>query len=309
MFVGKQFDIVMGLDIHIIQPPGPVPPIPIPHPFIGIVFDPMEFIPIIGASILVNGVPRAQAGTAVKGVPPHFPIGGVFVKPPSNEGEIFMGSLTVPAEGEPLAFMVSPVLTCQDFGMLSIPRPNRKSKTKVKSFVLPTSILLCIPANTINIPDFKPTISMMGIALKVVGKLLGKAKRMRTSMRAVDEVAEKAAKEAAEKAAKEAAEKAAEKAAAKLNLDKVLKDPSILENKSLEDVKKMLGNPNNWRHETMRQGRSKGKGWILREYSKAGTETGRLIQYHPGSVRKFNNLPYWKVATGAQPTVRFKASI
>ena len=144
MFVGKQFDIVMGVDMHIIQPPGPVPPLPIPHPFVGIVFDPMEFIPIVGASILVSGVPRAQAGTAVKGMPPHIPIGGVFVKPPGNEGEIFMGSLTIPAEGEPLAFMGSPVLTCQDVGMVPIPRPNRKSKTKTKSLVLPLSFLICV---------------------------------------------------------------------------------------------------------------------------------------------------------------------
>ena len=144
MFVGKQFDIVMGVDIHIVQPPGPVPPLPIPHPFIGIVFDPMEFVPMIGASILVSGVPRAQAGTAVKAVPPHIPIGGVFVKPPSNDGEVFMGSLTIPAEGEPLAFMGSPVLTCQDAGMVSIPRPNRKSKNKAKSMVLPMSFLMCI---------------------------------------------------------------------------------------------------------------------------------------------------------------------
>ena len=35
----KHLDIVLGVDIHIIQPPGPVPPVPIPHPFIGIVMD------------------------------------------------------------------------------------------------------------------------------------------------------------------------------------------------------------------------------------------------------------------------------
>ena len=144
MFVGKQFDTIMGVDIHIIQPPGPVPPVPIPHPFIGIVFDPMEFIPFIGASILVNGIPRAQAGTTVKGLPPHFPIGGMFVKPPTNDGEIYMGSLTVMAEFEPLAFMGAPVMTCQDVGKSSVKRPNRKSKSKPKGLVLPTSVLICV---------------------------------------------------------------------------------------------------------------------------------------------------------------------
>ena len=84
----KMFDPVMGVDIHIIQPPGPVPPIPIPHPHIGMVFDPMEFLPVIGATVLVNGLPRGIAGSAGRTMPFHFPIGGVFVKPPSNENEI-----------------------------------------------------------------------------------------------------------------------------------------------------------------------------------------------------------------------------
>jgi len=39
----KHLDIVMGIDIHIIQPPGPVPPLPIPHPFIGIIFDSQDY--------------------------------------------------------------------------------------------------------------------------------------------------------------------------------------------------------------------------------------------------------------------------
>jgi hypothetical protein len=151
MFVGKQFDPVIGVDIHFIQPPGPVPPVPIPHPFFGIVFDPWEFTKWFGANTLVNGIPRAQAGSAVIGLPPHFPIGGIFVKPPSNDGEIFMGSLTVVVELEPLAFLGNPVLTCHDIGMPPVPRPNRKSKSKPKSLVLPTSILLPIPKGQITI--------------------------------------------------------------------------------------------------------------------------------------------------------------
>jgi hypothetical protein len=82
----KQFDIIMGVDIHLVQPPGPVPPIPIPHPFFGIVFDPMAFIPGLGSSILVNGVPLAQAGTAAQDIPVHVPLGGTFLTPPANEG-------------------------------------------------------------------------------------------------------------------------------------------------------------------------------------------------------------------------------
>ena len=80
MFVAKQFDIIIGVDTHIIMiptPGGPVPT-PLPHPFIGIVFDEITFVPIIGASILVGGIPRANAGTKVKNGMPHIPMGGPF---------------------------------------------------------------------------------------------------------------------------------------------------------------------------------------------------------------------------------------
>ena len=50
MIAAKQMDMVMGVDIHLIQPPGPVPPIPIPHPFIGMVLDPSTF----GSTVLIN---------------------------------------------------------------------------------------------------------------------------------------------------------------------------------------------------------------------------------------------------------------
>ena len=58
----KQLDPVLGIDIHIIQPPPPAPPVPIPHPFIGLVLDPLEFAPIIGATVTVHGMPAAIAG-------------------------------------------------------------------------------------------------------------------------------------------------------------------------------------------------------------------------------------------------------
>ena len=82
----KQFDPIVGLDIHIILVPAvPSPiPTPIPHPYTGIVFDPIAFLPIIGTTVMVNGLPAATAGTAGKAIPPHIPIGGMFVKPPSN---------------------------------------------------------------------------------------------------------------------------------------------------------------------------------------------------------------------------------
>jgi hypothetical protein len=121
---------------HIVQPPGPVPPVPIPHPYVGIVFDPADYVPIIGSTIKINGMNRAIAGTADKGLPKHIPIGGVFVPPtPADEHENFMGSSTVEMDGDAAAYMALPCLSCQSVGMPPIPRLNPKKKTKVKSLV------------------------------------------------------------------------------------------------------------------------------------------------------------------------------
>ncbi|MEM9258197.1 MAG: DUF6531 domain-containing protein, partial [Bacteroidota bacterium] len=163
MIAAKMLDTVMGIDIHIIQPPGPVPPVPIPHPFIGMVMDPMEFVPFIGASVIVNGLPRAQAGNEAMNVP-HIPIGGTFIKPIDNEGEIFMGSSTVVVEDEPFSRLGSPVLSCSCIGMPSPPRPKGEAKAGLK---LPTSVLLAAPGGQLVLVGGPPTISLMAIGMKV----------------------------------------------------------------------------------------------------------------------------------------------
>lgn len=141
MFAGIQFDIVQGVDIHLFQAFAPGPPAPVPYPFIGMVYDPGEFTPQ-GATVLIGGIPRAQAGTVVMATPPHIPIMGTFPKPPANDGEIYMGSSTVVADGEPLAMGGVQVLTCQEAGMPSVPRSNRKSSSKPQGLMQPVSTLV-----------------------------------------------------------------------------------------------------------------------------------------------------------------------
>jgi RHS repeat-associated protein len=159
----KHLDPVLGIDIHfIVTPPGAV--VPIPHPHIGIVFDPFDYIPIIGSTVNVNGLPRAQAGTGGVALPPHFPIGGAFAKPPGNENETFMGSSTVIVDGEPFTYMTLPVLSCQDIGM---PSPPRKKGPGAKTLLLPTSIALSIPAGPPVIVGGPPTISLSGLVLRL----------------------------------------------------------------------------------------------------------------------------------------------
>jgi len=143
MPAAKMFDPIVGVDVHIIQPPGPVPPVPIPHPHTGMLFDPMDFAPFIGATVKVNGIPRAVAGSGTKMIPPHIPIGGVFVKPPANDSELFMGSMTVSADGEPFGYLALPLLSCWDIGMPPFPRAKR---SPITSMVLPTTVVLSIPS-------------------------------------------------------------------------------------------------------------------------------------------------------------------
>lgn len=194
MFAAKHFDMVMGVDIHIIMiptPGGPVPT-PIPHPFVGMMFDPddydiagllkaelkaagivdidamlqpvMDIKNIIDSSmdainpakqinnlieevknnvksalgihpppsgpatILVNGLPRSIIGSKGEAMPPHIPIGGPFQKPPDNDCEAFLGSMTVDADGDHLCFLGCMAQSCQD-----IPK-------------FPNSVIMAVPA-------------------------------------------------------------------------------------------------------------------------------------------------------------------
>jgi RHS repeat-associated protein len=176
MPAAKHFDMVLGVDIHLVLiPPGV--PTPIPHPFIGILFDPFDYLPIFGATVFTNGLPIATAGTGGYALPPHIPLGTGFAMPPGNECTMFMGSATVLSNGEPTSFLGNPVLTCQTpAGLISPPRV--KKTTKPKGFVLPTSVVLPIPAGRpVNIGG-PPTISLTGLISSVAffgaGKLAKK---------------------------------------------------------------------------------------------------------------------------------------
>lgn len=172
VIAAKHFDPVLGIDIHIIQPPGPVPPVPIPHPAVGILIDPMDYAPFIGATVMINGVPRAQAGTAGSMIPPHIPIGGVFVKPPANEFEVFMGSSTVAVDGDAQSHLGLPALSCSDIG---IPGPPRPKGSPPKSLVLPTSVVLAVPMGPPVLIGGPPTISLMALGMRAAMAGLGKA--------------------------------------------------------------------------------------------------------------------------------------
>ena len=197
MPAAKHNDMIMGVDIHIVLVPGTPPvPTPLPHPFVGIVFDPMDYAPIIGSTVRINGKPAGIAGSAGIAMPPHIPLGIKFVKPVGNEAEIFMGSSTVISDGEPLSHTGNQVLTCHCVGMLPPPRVKKKSSSK--SFFMPTSTLMCIPAGQPVMVGGPPTISMSAMAmkgamkgLKGAGKGLKKLNKLKKSSKLIKKASDK----------------------------------------------------------------------------------------------------------------------
>jgi uncharacterized Zn-binding protein involved in type VI secretion len=106
----KQGDKVVAVDMHIIQPPGPVSPVTVPHPFNGTIN--------AGCStdVMIMGMPAAVQGSKAQNTPPHIPQGGTFVSPPTNQATINMGSGTVMINGKPAARMGDKAQTCDDTG-------------------------------------------------------------------------------------------------------------------------------------------------------------------------------------------------
>jgi uncharacterized Zn-binding protein involved in type VI secretion len=104
----KQGDKVTGLDTHMIQPPGPSSPVPTPHPFNGIIDGELS------GDVNVQGMPAATVDSTATNTPPHVPIGGTFVNPPSNKATIKQGSGTVTINGKKAARAGDTAETCND---------------------------------------------------------------------------------------------------------------------------------------------------------------------------------------------------
>ena len=108
----KQGDMVQAVDTHIVMVPSPGGPVPTPmpgHPFNGIING-----GLIG-DVRVNGVPAATVGSTASNQPPHIPIGGPsFQIPPTNQGTVIMGSMTVRINGKQAARNGDKANTCND---------------------------------------------------------------------------------------------------------------------------------------------------------------------------------------------------
>ncbi len=107
----KQGDQVMATDTHIIMVPSPGGPVPtpIPHPFTGILDGSLS------PDVKIMGMAAAVVGSTATNTPPHIPLGGgPFQIPPSNRGQIMMGSMTVKINGKQAARNGDTANTCND---------------------------------------------------------------------------------------------------------------------------------------------------------------------------------------------------
>ena len=106
----KQGDQVTGVDTHIVMIPSPGGPVPtpLPHPFSGMLDGSLS------SDVKIMGMPAAVVGSTASNMPPHIPQGGPFQMPPSNRGQIIMGSATVRINGKPAARNGDTVNTCND---------------------------------------------------------------------------------------------------------------------------------------------------------------------------------------------------
>jgi len=104
----KQGDQITAQDTHSIQPPGPSSPVPTPLPFAGIINGGLS------SNVNIMSMPAATVNSTAQNQPPHVPVGGTFVKPPSNQGTIITGSATVMINGNAAARNGDTATTCND---------------------------------------------------------------------------------------------------------------------------------------------------------------------------------------------------
>jgi RHS repeat-associated protein len=175
---------VIGIDIHFVNTP--IPFVPLPHPYIGLVIDPFDYIPFIGATVKINHVPRGNTDTAGMIITfAHIPFGIGFSMVPviGHDSQNFFGSKTVSVDGAPMSGAGFMLMTCNDIGLPLTFKPGEKFRP-IPSLYLPTSF--CIPLQwgkpVLVGGPLVPNFSLMallkafvfGCFLKVFGKIGGK---------------------------------------------------------------------------------------------------------------------------------------
>jgi uncharacterized Zn-binding protein involved in type VI secretion len=104
----RQNDQVTGIDTHLCVPPTGSP-VPTPLPFTSLLVN------ALSPDVFINGLPAATRDSISQHTPPHIPPPPTtFSKPPTNQGQVVVGSLTVLVNDKPLARVGDAVMTCND---------------------------------------------------------------------------------------------------------------------------------------------------------------------------------------------------
>ncbi|MFW0739434.1 DUF6531 domain-containing protein [Flavobacterium sp. T12S277] len=154
LLTDNHLTIVVGIDIHFTT----LPPFNPFHPYIGIVIDPFDYIPFLGATVHVNGFKRGNSDTSGIIIPlMHIPL----FTPPwlmtpiiGHESMNFFASKTVFSDGTRMSPKGHMLMTCNDIG---IPLSMSLGKTKVGKKMLPFAPTLFAPTSfSLPIPTGKP---------------------------------------------------------------------------------------------------------------------------------------------------------
>ena len=125
-------------------------------------------------SVKVNGHWIGNAGTSIQHLP-HYILHSPFpLVEPMAEGEIFMGSSTVLADGSPFAYQYLPSLSCNLVGVPAPIRPKKMSKPKLSLKAPTSSLTTVIPAGKPVFVGGPPTIDLFALAMQLGLKGLGK---------------------------------------------------------------------------------------------------------------------------------------
>ena len=144
----------------------------------------------LSATVLIGGVlPRAITGTTSR-VIPHIPMGAGFhpsfdIPIAKNNGTVFLGSLFVTADGDPMAGMMHLNYDCWDIGVVDLFKSQRNStkkspdlKNPKPELFVPTGSILPIPWSRPILINSVPTpVSPLNIKAKLFKSGLGKLKK------------------------------------------------------------------------------------------------------------------------------------
>jgi uncharacterized Zn-binding protein involved in type VI secretion len=106
----KQGDLIFAIDTHMLIVPGSPSPVPLPHPFSGVISGNLS------GNVNIMGKPAATVDSTADNLPPHIPTtpGTSFQKPPTNKATIKIGSPTVKINGKMAARNGDVAETCND---------------------------------------------------------------------------------------------------------------------------------------------------------------------------------------------------